>query len=87
MISAKSFVYVSLNSSVVINIVNAPLALVSFILLTVFSYNCLSVAIAITGVPSSIKEIVPCFNSPAGYASECMYDISFNFKDPSMHIL
>ena len=25
---------------------------------------------SITGVPSSIREIVPCFSSPAAYASE-----------------
>ena len=40
-------------------------ALTSLILLIVFSYKSSSVASAITGVPFSIREMVPCFNSPA----------------------
>ena len=44
----------------------------------------LVVASAKTTVPSSIKAIVPCFSSPAAYASEWMYEISFNFSDPSI---
>ncbi len=37
---------------------------------TVFSNSAGWVARATTRVPSSIKEIVPCFSSPAAYASE-----------------
>ena len=42
------------------------------------------ITIAINGVPLSTNDIVPCFNSPAGYASLCVYDISFSFKEPSI---
>ena len=34
---------------------------------------------------SSIKDIVPCFSSPAGKADELIYDISLSFKLPSSH--
>ena len=70
-------------SSVVKVKTTAPRALTSFTLLTIFSNKVSFVARATTSVFSSIKEIVPCFNSPAGYASEWMYEISFNFSDPS----
>ena len=63
----------------------APRALTSFKLLMVLSAICSSVTIPTTGVPSSIKEIDPCFNSPAAYASLWIYEISFNFKDASIH--
>ena len=50
----------------VIRMVNAPLDLVSFRLLIVWGSNPSSVAMAMTGVLSVTREIVPCFNSPAG---------------------
>ena len=50
----------------VIRMVNAPLDLVSFKLLIVLGSNLSSVAMAMTGVLSVTREIVPCFNSPAG---------------------
>ena len=43
----------------------------------------LSVITHTTIVSFSIKAIGPCFNSPAAYASEWIYDISFNFNEPS----
>ena len=36
-----------------------------------------------TGTPFSTKAIGPCFISPAGYPSACIYEISFNFNAPS----
>ena len=47
-------------------------ALTFYMLLTVFSYSAGWVRQPITSVPSSIREIVPCFSSPAAYASEWM---------------
>ena len=44
----------------------------STILLIIFLYRSFCVKTDATNVPSSIREIVPCFNSPAAYASECM---------------
>ena len=68
----KSFILgIIINSSkslflvVLIKILYAPLAFVSLILLIVLSYNESFVVIAITGVFLSIKDIVPCFSSPA----------------------
>ena len=53
-----------------IRITFAPLALTSLMLLIVLLAISSSVTIATTGVPGSIKEIEPCFNSPAAYASQ-----------------
>ena len=37
----------------------------------------------ITGRPSSISAIGPCFSSPAAKPSACMYASSFSFSAPS----
>ena len=74
MLSIKEFEFVFSNTSQlsfggvngVIRTVSAPLDLVSFRLLIVFCSNPSSVAMAMTGVLSVTREIVPCFNSPAG---------------------
>ena len=50
----------------------APRLLHSNILLIVFSYSSLCVSTPMTNVPCSIRLIVPCFSSPAAYASEWM---------------
>ena len=67
----------------VTRIILAPLVTTSCRLLTVFSIKLLSVIIPTTTIPFSINAIGPCFNSPAGYASECIYDISLSFNDAS----
>ena len=53
-------VYGSVNSSTL-----APRLRVSLALEMVFSYTCFWVASAITGTPSVIRLMVPCFSSPA----------------------
>ena len=47
----------------------APLALVSLMLLMVFSARFCCVTSATTGTSSVISDMVPCFSSPAAYAS------------------
>ena len=51
--------------SLQISITYAPRLFTSRILLSIFSKRSSEVAIAITGVPFSISDIVPCFSSPA----------------------
>ena len=67
----------------VINIIFPPRVKASSKLFNVFSNVNWLVAIPITGTFCSINAIGPCFNSPAAYASEWMYEISFSFNDPS----
>ena len=63
--------------------ISAPLDITSWRLLIVFSKRSFSVIIPITVTPFSIYAIGPCFNSPAAYASECIYEISLSFNEPS----
>ena len=67
-----------------ITIVLAPRAFTSSIFPLVWLATTGSLNKAITGVPSSIKAIVPCFNSPAAKLSVCTYEISFNFNAASI---
>ncbi len=39
-----------------------------------------------TGIASVTSASGPCFNSPAGYASAWIYEISFSFSAPSSAI-
>ena len=56
-------------SSEQIRITLAPREMTSWTPKRLFSASERSVIMAITGVPSLISEIVPCFSSPDGYAS------------------
>ena len=75
------------NSSDEITKVLAPREITSWILLIVFSTKFSSVITLITVTSFSINAIGPCFNSPAAYASECIYEISFNFNEASNAVL
>ena len=52
-------------SFVVNSSTRAPRLRVSLALEMIFSYTCFWVASAITGTPSVIRLMVPCFSSPA----------------------
>ena len=65
LLSGITIVLESSSPLLVTKMILAPLDLTSLKLLSVFSYNNLLVLPAITSVSLSIKDIGPCFNSPA----------------------
>ncbi|CAB4702437.1 unannotated protein [freshwater metagenome] len=72
--------------SCAITITLAPRAFTSCTLLSIFSSSpcsCPTGRMAITGVPSSINAIGPCFSSPPANPSACIYANSFNLSAPS----
>ena len=51
-----------------------------------FAFNLIKAAERNVRLSLSISDIVPCFSSPAAYASQGIYEISFNFSDASIAV-
>lgn len=78
-----TYLFISSSFLFAIAIAGASLASTSFMLLSIFSYVLFFVAMAIIGVFLFIRAKGPCFSSPPGNPSACLYDISFSFRAPS----